>query len=231
VQHLVTLTCGFYMGRTEVTQAQYLAVMGTSDSDPVPPGWGEDDLSRPVNRVTWANAVEFCRRLSELEGGGVHYRLPTEAEWEYACRAGTTTRYWFGDAFECIDWDRLGDLRHRECFRRCESVEDFEWWCHGAGNSRRPGALKRPNPWGLYDMCANVWEWCSDWYGEYPRGHVIDPTGPARGQRKVMRSGGYYGYPFGRSAQRLRGDDNGAGNGFRVVLDLPDCIRPSVPPQ
>ena len=173
--HRVTLTKSFHLGRTEVTQGQWKAVMGTS------PWQGSalevfvkegDDY--PAVEVDWDDAVEFCRKLSEKEG--VEYRLPTEAEWEYACRAGTTTAYSYGD-----DESQLAE---------------YAWYDKNARYAGEPYAhivgQKKPNPWGLYDMHGNVFEWCQDWYGDYPSGHldwvdVADPVGPASGSRRVWR--------------------------------------------
>ena len=224
--HRVTLTCGFYMSRTEVTQGQYRAVMGRNPSfDASPPedtagGTLPDTL--PVNRVTWFNAVEFCRRLSQREN--VTYRLPTEAEWEYACRAGTTTRWWFGDLPGCAP-DSRGDCGRRLDLE-CRPLYTYEWFC--ARLTQRV-ATSRPNPWGLYDMHANMPEWVSDWYGRYPRIPVTDPAGPPGGAEKVIRGGGGGGYAGGRSAARGRATpDAFVFIGFRVLRELPDCSpRPS----
>ena len=165
--HEVTLTKPFKMGVHEVTQAQYEQVMGVNPSE-------FKGGNNPVEMVSWEDAVEFCRRLSELpaekEAGNV-YRLPTEAEWEYACRAGTTTKYSFGD-----DESELRD--HAWC------SENSDVQTHRVGS-------KKPNAWGLYDMHGNVFEWCQDWYGDYPSGSVTDPTGPAVGSFRVFRGGSW----------------------------------------
>jgi len=164
--HEVTLTKPFKMGVHEVTQAQYEQVMGNNPS-------GFKGAHDPVERVTWIDAVEFCRRLSELPKeklAGNLYRLPTEAEWEYACRAGTTTKYSFGD--------NESDLGN------------YAWY--GDHGNPQPVAGRKPNEWGLYDMHGNVREWCQDWQGDYPIGAVTDPTGPASGSSRVSRGGGWY---------------------------------------
>ena len=165
--HEVTLTQPFKMGVHEVTQAQYEQVMGVNPST-------FKGANNPVEMVSWEEAVEFCRRLSELpaeKAAGNVYRLPTEAEWEYACRAGTTTKYSFGD-----DESELRD--HAWC------SENSDVQTHRVGS-------KKPNAWGLYDMHGNVYEWCQDRHGDYPSGSVTDPTGPAVGSDRVGRGGGW----------------------------------------
>ena len=171
VQHQVTLTKRFLLGVHEVTQGQWQAVMGTT------PWKGKEYVKEgddyPATYVNWDEAVEFCRQLSEKEG--LEYRLPTEAEWEYACRAGTTTAYSFGD-----DASEMGE---------------YAWYSENASDvgqkySRTVGQ-KKPTPWGLYDMHGNVWEWCSDWHGGYPSGDTTDPTGPNSGPGRVHRGGGW----------------------------------------
>ena len=163
--HEVTVTKPFKMGVHEVTQAHYEQVMGVNPSY-------FKGAENPVEKVSWGDAVEFCRRLSDLpaeKAAGNVYRLPTEAEWEYACRAGTTTMYSFGD-----DDSELGDYAR---FRG------------NSGTKTHPVGSKQPNAWGLYDMHGNVFEWCQDWHGDYPSGAVTDPTGPAVGSSRVIRGG------------------------------------------
>ena len=165
--HDVTLTKPFKMGVHEVTQAQYEQVMGVNLSK-------YKGADNPVENVSWDDAVEFCRKLSELpaeKAAGNVYRLPTEAEWEYACRAGTTTKYSFGD-----DESKLGD---------------YGWFSENSGTKPHPVGGKKPNAWGLYDMYGNVWEWCQDLYGDYPSGTVTDRTGAAQGSYRVGRGGGW----------------------------------------
>ena len=128
----------------------------------------------PVENVSWTDAVEFCRKLSAMPAektAGHVYRLPTEAEWEYACRSGTTTAYGFGD-----DASRLGD---------------YGWFDGNSDSSTHPVGEKKPNAWGLYDMHGNVWEWCQDWYGDYPSGSATDPTGATSGSYRVIRGGSW----------------------------------------
>jgi formylglycine-generating enzyme required for sulfatase activity len=208
-QTTVTLTRGFWIGKYEVTEGEYLSVMNTNPSE------FPDDLSRAVSSVSWHDATNYCAKLTqrELAAGripaGSRYRLPTEAEWECAARAGTSTRFSYGD-----DPNYVSTTNYAWCFRFLES----DLIVHPVGQ-------KLPNPWGLYDMHGNVWEWCQDWYGPLPGGVQTDPTGPgpnARGD-KVMR-GGAYDYPDSscRSASRLFRfplfPDSDLG--FRVVLDM-----------
>ncbi len=207
-QHRVTLTRGFLMSATEVTQAQYEAVMGSNPSE-------FKGASRPVEMVSWYDAVRFCNALSEREGltaayriSGENvtwnldadgYRLPTEAEWEYACRAGTTTRFHSGNS----DSD----------------LELVGWYSGNSGEQTHDVGTKQPNAWGLYDMHGNVWEWCWDWYGDYG-GSVTDPAGPRSGSRRVLRGGSWYFLAqHCRSANRYRFNPDGRDSsfGFRVV--------------
>ena len=202
-QHEVTLSRPFYLGVTEVTQAQYQAVMGVNRSQ-------FKGATNPVEMVSWYDATEFCKKLSEETGQAV--RLPTEAELEYACRAGTATAFSFGDDD--------GALR------------DYAWYAANSGDRPRPVGQKKPNAWGLYDMHGNLWEWCADWYGEYPKGAVTDPQGPASGKVRVLRCGGYFFNPKGcRSASRYfyLPDDRGTNFGFRVVVSVPGSPAAAAP--
>ena len=159
----------------------------------------------PAANVNWHDAVEFCRKLSEK--AGLEYRLPTEAEWEYACRAGTTTAYSLGD-----DASELGEYAWYS-----ENPRDVgQEYAHIVGQ-------KKPNPWGLYDMHGNVWEWCSDWHGDYPSGSVTDPAGPSSGSSRVGRGGSWlYEAGYCRSAHRLPSLPTrfgpGDNAGFRIGL-------------
>jgi formylglycine-generating enzyme required for sulfatase activity len=210
--HRVTLSRAFHLGATEVTQGQYERVMGLNPSHFNGGEFGVD-LDRPVERVLWGDAVEFCVRLSNLEGRP--YRLPTEAEWEYACRAGTTTRFSFGDALECDD----------ACLS-CPEVDGNLWYCGNDSptGTKRVGTLEA-NPWCLHDMHGGVWEWVADWTDRYGAEDAVDPPGPETGEEKVIR-GGYWGLElqYCRSAMRgdLSTDDRFDFLGFRVVLDLED---------
>jgi len=220
----VTISQAYYLGVYEVTQEQNEKVMGTNPSyfqgdhvaerDPETGVVKEiDSSSHPVENVSWDDAVQFCKRLSELpeeKAAGRVYRLPTEAEWEYACRAGTTTKFSFGD-----DERQLGD---------------YAWFSGNSSAKTRPGrkthpvGQKKPNAWSLYDMHGNVWEWCSDWYDEYPEGAVSDPVGPREGVGRVYRGGSWSnGAASCRSSIRGRtGPANRSHNcGFRLALSSP----------
>jgi len=183
-QHLVKITKPYYLSAFEVTQQQYEKVMGTR------PRQGEVNVKEgpdnPATYVSWNDAREFCRQLSAQEG--VEYRLPTEAEWEYACRAGTTTAFSFGD-----DASQLG----RYAWYRKNAWDIGERYAHRVGQ-------KLPNSWGLYDMHGNVWEWCHDWYGPYGSARVVsDPQGPALGINRLLRGGSFTNRPsLVRSANR-----------------------------
>lgn len=186
-QHQVTISQDYYLGMTEVTQRQYEKVMGINPSYFKGAAVRESYTSlHPVVRVTWDDAVEFCKRLSELPGekkAGRVYRLPTEAEWEYACRAGSKTAFSFGAS--------------------PKSLGDYAWFGMNSKGQKHPVGQKKPNAWGLYDMHGNVAEWCSDRYGEYPKGAVIDPVGPREGSDRVFRGGSTYTGSVGcRSAAR-----------------------------
>jgi formylglycine-generating enzyme required for sulfatase activity len=184
-QHQVTLTQGFYMGVFPVTQTQWQAIMDDNPSH----FHGADDC--PVENVSWDDCQEFCSRLAQSDGR--NYRLPTEAEWEYACRAGTTTPFFFGPSI---------------------SVEQANFDANYTYGGGRKGIYRRrttppgtfgPNNLGLNDMHGNVWEWCQDWYGPYPVGPVTDPTGTSSGEERVLRGGSWVYGPRGcRSACRVR---------------------------
>jgi formylglycine-generating enzyme required for sulfatase activity len=158
--HQVTISKAFYLGKYEVTQAQWQAIMGDN------PSLFQHDPQNPVEQIDWKDVQEFIRRLNAKEGGNV-YRLPTEAEWEYAARAGSTTVYSFGD-----DPQRLGD---------------YAWYSANAHRRTHPVGKLRPNPWGLYDIHGNVWEWVQDWYGPYSAEPVTDPRGPESGSHRSRR--------------------------------------------
>jgi formylglycine-generating enzyme required for sulfatase activity len=178
--HSVTISKPFYLGKYEVTQREWKAVMGSN------PSYYKGD-NRPVERVSWDDVQEFIKKLNAKEGGD-KYRLPTEAEWEYACRAGSTTRWYFGD-----NENQLGD---------------YAWYKANSGNETKPVGQKKPNAFGLYDMHGNVWEWCQDWYSKdyYGSSPKTDPTGPSSGSNRVRRGGSWGGTAtIARAA--LRGTD------------------------
>lgn len=217
-QHTVRIARPFYMGVYEVTQAEYEAVMGVNPCE------GEDNskvgADYPVAWVSWSDAVRFCELLSSREG--MSYRLPTEAEWEYACRAGTTTRFSFGDSDRDLDdyaWYGQADYRWGEGNPESKG----ENYAHQVGQ-------KLPNPWGLHDMHGNLYEWCSDWghLNYYELSPVDSPQGPAEGHERVFR-GGFYGYEawLCRSAcrQRQPPDTWSADVGFRVVLESDEEVH------
>jgi formylglycine-generating enzyme required for sulfatase activity len=166
-RHPITISA-FKMSTYEITQGQWEAVMGLNPS--AFPGCGDDC---PVESVSW-NAVQvFIDELNSLTSK--NYRLPTEAEWEYAARAGTTTKWYCGDDGSCLD--------------------DIAWYQDNSGDQTHLVGQKDPNAWGLYDMSGNVWEWCSDWYDEdyYSSSPDTDPQGPDSGSKRVIRGGSWMG--------------------------------------
>jgi formylglycine-generating enzyme required for sulfatase activity len=171
-QHQVVLSDGFYMQSTEVTQGQWRTLMGNNPS--FFSGCGDDC---PVEQVSWDDAQQFIWRLNQLDGAE-KYRLPTEAEWEYACRAGS------GDAFAS------GQISSLACENDSDLIE-HAWFCGNAAKSTHPVSQKKPNAWGLYDMHGNVAELIHDWFGEYPPEQIVDPKGPASGIDHPVRGGGW----------------------------------------
>ncbi|MDA7500690.1 SUMF1/EgtB/PvdO family nonheme iron enzyme [Akkermansiaceae bacterium] len=206
--HRVNLTKGFYMGVTEVTQEQWESVMPDNRSR-------YKGADRPVTNVTLDDCIEFCKLLTQKERAqgklpeGADYRLPTEAEWEYACRAGSETKYGFGDSET-----ELGD---------------YAWYSENSVRTQ-PVGTKKPNAWGLFDVHGNVWEWCSDWSGSYSAGETEDPTGASDGAAwsdRVFRGGSWGSTAaYCRSAARngCQGDNPKhyrlSGLGFRLVRTL-----------
>ncbi len=219
-QVAVTLTKPFGLGKMEVTQGQWQAVMSTE------PWKGKQlvqaDKDCPATHVGWDDAVEFCETLTDLERkagklkASEEYRLPTEAEWEYACRAGTTTAFSFGDESKLNSHAWWGGLDLEAALKGELKA--------GVGNAAREQyahkvGMKKPNPWGLYDMHGNVFEWCSDWYGEKLLGGA-DPVGPGGGSDRVLRGGSWWDDPIlCRSACRDLYDPSPRSNdlGFRVA--------------
>jgi formylglycine-generating enzyme required for sulfatase activity len=198
----------FQIGKYPVTQAQYQAVMGNN------PSRFSGNPQNPVESVTWFNAQAFCEKLSQLTGK--NYRLPTETEWEYACRAGTKTRFSFGD-----DESQLGD---------------YAWFNGNSNSATHPVGQKRPNSWGIYDMHGNVWEWCAD---EYHESYVNKPENIKKNGSiawldnnitnksfMIIRGGSWNHYPRDcRSASRSSLDIPYSSDGFRVVCDLPQSVN------
>ncbi|GHU14030.1 hypothetical protein AGMMS50225_25070 [Betaproteobacteria bacterium] len=166
-QHRVSISQAFYLGKYEVTQGEWEAVMGSNPSK-------FKGRSNPVEQVSWDDVQTFIQRLNAKEGTR-KYRLPTEAEWEYAARAGIKSTYSFGD-----DAGQLGT---------------YAWYNGNSGSQTHPVGQKKPSPWGLYDMHGNVWEWVNDWYdgSYYGRSPSTDPAGPSSGQYRVLRGGSWYG--------------------------------------
>lgn len=171
--HKVIISKSFEMCATEVTQSQWQMLMGNNPSS-------FKGVNQPVNNVSWDEAVEFIEKVNMLSKDYT-YRLPTEAEWEYACRAGSTD-------------DHAGDL------------DQMAWYEANSGGKTHPVGKKKPNEWGLYDMHGNVQEWCQDWYGDYHSETVTDPQGPKNGSDRVLKGGGWHNHPKScRSASRVIG--------------------------
>jgi len=195
ILHKVTLTKGFYLGVYTVTQEQWQAVMREN------PSRFKGERKLPVENVTWDECQEFLKKMGDKDGHS--YRLPTEAEWEYACRAGSTDLWCSGD-----DPKMLGQ---------------YAWYAGNSGEKTHPVGQKKPNAWGLYDMHGNIWEWCADRYGDYPKNDVVDPKGPESGTSHVLRGGSFYGPAlFVRSAIRGYFDPakRGRNIGFRAAKTL-----------
>jgi formylglycine-generating enzyme required for sulfatase activity len=197
VLHKVVISKPYYMQVTEVTQGQWRRVMGSNPS--LFNACGDDC---PVENISWVDVQEFIRRLNQKEGAN-KYRLPTEAEWEFACRAGSA-----GKDISSVKADEL---------------EDYAWFDANSDRKTHPVARKKPNAWGLYDMHGNVLEWCQDWHDDYPEGKVIDPKGASPGQHKVLRGGAWLGSPTTLQCT-FRSEDYAVVQsndiGFRLVRDF-----------
>ena len=193
--HLVTITRGFWMSRTEVTIRAYRQFCDATDRPmPSAPDFNPDwrNLDHPIVNVTWHDAVAYC------EWAGV--RLPTEAEWEYACRAGTSTKYYWGDNMD----------------------GRYAWYHENSGSQTHEVGRKQPNDWGLYDMLGNVYEWCSDRYGRYRSSAQVNPSGPSSGSGRVLRGGSWYDVPMHLRVSYRGGLSPGiryGGVGFRCIRD------------
>ena len=203
----VTITRDFWIGKHEVTQAEFAAVVGRN------PSHFTGDSNRPVEKVTFFDASNFCATVTLRERkaarlpAGYEYRLPSEGEWEYACRAGATNLYNFGDDASVAD--------------------QFAWTTENSDAATHPVGQKRPNAWGLHDMHGNVWEWCSDWFEAYPAAPLTDPVGPATSKYKLFKGGGWnQDLEYGRASSRfMMSPSNGIHFvGFRLALG------PALPP-
>ena len=185
-EHNVTLTSGFYLGKYEVTQAQYEAVMtGNTDGLSATPSSFSNNPNRPVENISWNDIQVFLTRLNQSDSTNIPvgwaYVLPTEAQWEYACRAGTTTAYSWGSSISS------SNANYNSIIGETQDVGQYS-----------------PNAWGFFDMHGNVWEWVADWYGSYESNAVADPIGSASGSDRVHRGGSWHtAGPGLRSAERL----------------------------
>lgn len=169
-EHPVTLEANFWLGKYEVTQQQWAAVMGDNPSR-------FKGRNNPVDNVSWYDCKDFIKHLNQ-KFGGEPFRLPSEAEWEYACRAGGDADY----SFSSKDEDLFGEGEAK--------LSEYAWFEDNARGRSQTVGLKKPNPWGLFDMHGNVWEWCEDWYGPYSARNQTNPTGATSGDCKVARGGG-----------------------------------------
>ena len=207
IQHQVTISKDFNIAKYPVTQAQYKAIMGNN------PSYFKGE-NNPVECVSWVNAKEFCDKLNKLTKSTrpavYRFDLPTEAQWEYACRAGTTTSLNSGKNIT-------------ESIGYCSNVDEVGWYYGNSGRTTHPVGLKKPNAWGIYDMHGNVCEWCRDRCDEYPSGSCTDPEGPDSGSYRVYRGSGWRSFPwYCRSANRCNyaPDFEDCDLGFRIALVL-----------
>ena len=207
VQHKVTINEPFYIQATEVTLDQWRALMGKKFF-----GRRKGTGNTPVVKVSWRDCMDFIRKLNALSEWS--YRLPTEAEWEYACRAGSSTAYSWGSIIDC------GKAMYSN--NSLKSTECLDYVKSKGLPVDQPAPVKSytPNSWGLYDMHGNVWEWCQDWYGEYIIGAKIDPLGAGSGSERVRRGGSWFKYGYScRSANRNYGHPGSRykTTGFRLI--------------
>lgn len=195
--HKVTLIKGYWLQTTEVTQGQWKMVMGEN-----PSRFSDCGDNCPVENVSWQDTHSFIAKLNSSDSK-LTYRLPTEAEWEYAARAGSESKFCFGNS--------------------AKTLSNYGWYDSNADNKTHPVAGKKANAWGLYDMHGNVWEWCQDWYGDYPTGAIVNPTGPLTGRNRVFRGGSWFsGYKMCRSAvrQALSQENRNFYLGLRLAASL-----------
>ena len=225
----VTRVClsGFYMGRYEVTNAQYRKFRKEHNSGEykvpgnVPKAFSLNEDDQPVVNVSWNDAMTYCRWLSDQSGNKWIFSLPTEAEHEYACRAGTTTIRFWGDApDDACKYANVADASAKEKFSKWKKM----FPCDDKYVVTAPVGKFAPNPWGFYDILGNVWEWCIDWKGHYPKdlkAPLVNPTGPAKSKEgRQVRGGSWDNPPAGvRCANRSYGTANFRryNDGFRVV--------------
>lgn len=197
----VTITRDYWLGKYEVTQGEFLAVMGRN------PSHFAGDSNRPVEKVSFLEASNYCAAITQRERtagrlpDGLEYRLPYESEWEYACRAGSTNQFHFGDD--------------------PNAAEPFAWTGENSDATTHPVGLKRPNAWGLYDTHGNVWEWCLDWFAPFPAAPLTDPTGPPTSKYKLFKGGGWnQDAQYARASSRfMMPPSNGIHFvGFRIAL-------------
>lgn len=216
--HQVTISRGFWLGKYETTQNEYLLVMGSN------PSYFSDDGRRPVEQVSWNDAVEFCRKLTEREQTagrlpeGYEYRLPTEAEWEFAARGGAKSsgyKYSGGDNLDAVGWyyENSGSSRQSDSAWNSENLKSNNCQTHPVGS-------KAANELGIYDMSGNVWEWCYDYYGKYGSEARTDPVGSLAGPARVFRGGSWGSRALRcRAVNRFRTTSAATREGgFRVAL-------------
>ena len=218
IKYPVTLTRDFWIGKHEVTQGEYAAVLGRN------PSHFTGDSNRPVEKVTFFDATNYCAAITLRERAarrlpeGYEYRLPTEAEWEYACRAGSTNLFSFGNA--------------------TTNAGTYAWTAENSDAATHPVGLKSPNAWGLYDTHGNVWEWCSDWFEPYPAAPLTDPVGPATSKYKLFKGGGWnQDADYARASSRFMMSPSSGIHfvGFRIalgpVMPVPGAPAPSLSPR
>lgn len=210
-RHEVTITHDFLMGKYPVTQEQYQAVTGKNPSCFSSSGWGKDRIKGlntqvfPVEDVTWNDAKSFCDQLTSKDTKGRRFELPTEAQWEYACRAGTQTQYYFGDSDS--------------------ELNSYGWYLANSDKRSHAVGTKKPNAWGLYDMTGNVWQWCEDWYRDsfYSKSEKEDPLCQEETGNHAYRGGSWYDDSDGcRASARGNGGTRFRSSliGFRVSVKL-----------